>query len=158
MPEMQNLDQLPVPIHPVVNHDRSMYQLTDPCPPFHGAPDVGEPSQPFDVIEKGVSESLGGAWEIYPGVIENLRKVRLTRRLRFELGNPLRNHPPGLFERNRAARVGILDATVNRRQRLGVHRDLVGYRHLELQVHHALTVTPSDGHCKQSSIIHINRQ
>lgn len=53
-----------------------MDELTDSRPPSHGTPDVGEPPQQFDVIEKGVSEPLDGAWEIYPGIIENLRKVR----------------------------------------------------------------------------------
>jgi hypothetical protein len=76
MPEMEDFDQLSVLIHTVVDQDGRMYQLTDSRPPFHGAPDVGEPLQQFDVMEKGVSESLGGAWEIHPGVIENLRKVR----------------------------------------------------------------------------------
>ena len=46
-----------------------MYQLTDSRQPFHGTSDVGEPLQQFDVMEKGVSESLGGTWEIHPGVI-----------------------------------------------------------------------------------------
>ena len=66
---MQNLDQLFDVIHPVVNQDRRMHQLTDPCPSFEWAADVGKPLQQFDVIEKGVSESLGGTWEIHPGVI-----------------------------------------------------------------------------------------
>jgi len=66
---MENLDQLALLMHPVVDQDRSMNQLTDSRQPFHGTSDVRESLQQFYVIEKGVSESLGGTWKVYPGVI-----------------------------------------------------------------------------------------
>jgi hypothetical protein len=66
---MQNFDQLSDIIHPVVNQDRRMHQLTDSGSSFDWAANIGKPLQQIDVIEKGASESLGGIWEIHPGVI-----------------------------------------------------------------------------------------
>lgn len=66
---MQKFDQVSDIIDPVVNQNRRMYQLADSSPSFDLAPNIGKPLQQIDMIEKGVSESLGGIWEIHPGVI-----------------------------------------------------------------------------------------
>ncbi len=47
--------------------------------------------------------------------------------------------------------IGILDATVNRRQGFGVQCDLIGCGHLEFQIHHASKVASGEGVCQIQS-------
>ena len=62
-------DQLSDFIRPVVNQNRRMHELADSRPSFDWAANIGKPLQQIDMVEKGASESLGGIWEIHPGVI-----------------------------------------------------------------------------------------
>ena len=61
---------------------------------------------------------LGNSVQDYAGIPEN----PLARLLRFELGNPLRDHSYGFVEGDGTAFVSVFDPTVNSGESFSVHR------------------------------------
>jgi hypothetical protein len=76
VPKVQNLDNLPLFVNPVIDQNRRMNKLSNPMPPFHRRSDVREFREKIDVIQQSVAEPFRGIRKVGPRVGENFFKVR----------------------------------------------------------------------------------
>jgi hypothetical protein len=75
MPEVQDFDDLPLFVDPIVDQDRRVHQLADVGAAGNWASDVRITSQQFQVIENCSSKMLGGSRKVSPGVLDNLLEI-----------------------------------------------------------------------------------
>jgi hypothetical protein len=63
-------------MNPVVNRNGGVEQLAHLRTPGHRTADVRKPFQKLDVVQNGVAETLRSRWGVFPGVVQDLLKVR----------------------------------------------------------------------------------
>src|ERR1700733_14485190 len=63
-------------------------------------------------------------------------RTRLTLVPRFEFGNPLRDHLPNLFERDRTTLIRSLDRTINCRESFRVYLSFSGRGNVPMEIFH----------------------
>jgi len=75
MPEMKHLNHVRLLADPIINQDGRVDKPTHPRHPRYRTPNVREPPQQIDVIEKRVREALSRLRKSRPGVFNDLLKL-----------------------------------------------------------------------------------
>jgi hypothetical protein len=58
-----------------VDQNWGVYELANTLPPGHGAANVGETLQQFEMVQDGIAEAFGSCRKVGPRVVQNFLKL-----------------------------------------------------------------------------------